>query len=426
MDKNSEQRATQDILQTSELTARLLRRLTDAQGVIETTMLRQVLARLAGWAAHRGTLFDDLMARYRLDDGSVDVNGPLVMEQPWTLNINAYLTSDNSSSSTINQFISAVASSQAITASKERSSSRFEKLSEASPSIAAPAREAGPTPSTFSSNATQAWQTPLIRSSGFTGAQTMPSKGTASLPPPMKFRISRNPARRAWDPAPEDVQGIVRSFISKSAEGADEKSERTTSIASPSAVRGDLPFARTHLAQSEIERESDDALTAAAFTERRSASLAKDLKKRDNEANENIMLRGDGPGIDGMTRSATSSHPNYAIAPTETSRSTVPPIQIQVAAAQAKRQPPNLIWRKGADISSATNPIAAATSGSPTQFASQTAGQASMVKSPRSQDIANDVASRKDEPRAGRWPTTERILRNISRKLLIERERRGY
>lgn len=261
----------------------------------------------------------------------------------------------------------------------------------------------------------------------------MPPKGTASLSPAMKFRISRNPARRAWDAVPEDAQGVVRSPVSKSAEGADEKSERTISIASPGTVRGDLPLARTHL-ESEIQRKSADEdgsvarhvtkaratketrqpaqveppdPTAAAFTERESASLAKDLKKRSNETNENIMLGGDGPGIDGMSRS-------------------VPPIQRQVAAEQAQRRPPNLVWRKGADISSATNPIAAATSDSLTQTASQTAGQASMVQSPRSQEIADDAASRKVEPRAGPWPTTERILRNISRKLLIERERRGY
>src|SRR4051812_36994743 len=111
MNENSEHTATRDVLQSSELTARLLRRTNISPGLLETTMLRQILARLARYYSRPVSLFDELRSRYRIDDDSIDAEDPLVMEQPWPANIYAYLTNSNSFSSTINQFISGVAAS---------------------------------------------------------------------------------------------------------------------------------------------------------------------------------------------------------------------------------------------------------------------------------------------------------------------------
>ena len=111
MNEDTDQITAQDVLQSSELTARLLRRLTASPGIIDIQMLRQIPARLMGLLAPLVSLFDDLIARYGIDDGSMG-SQPRIMGQPWMQNVNAYLTNYNSLSSTTNQFISITAAEQ--------------------------------------------------------------------------------------------------------------------------------------------------------------------------------------------------------------------------------------------------------------------------------------------------------------------------
>src|SRR2546423_1553852 len=100
MNENPEQQTAEDVLRSSELTARLLRRLTASPGMIDLRMPQRNHARLLALPARAVSLYDELMTRYGLDDGSAESQS-LVMEQPWLLNVNAYLTNNNSFSSTI-------------------------------------------------------------------------------------------------------------------------------------------------------------------------------------------------------------------------------------------------------------------------------------------------------------------------------------
>ena len=111
----------QEVLQSSELTARLLRRLIVSPGILDMRTLRQFASRMTVAITRTFSLLDDLLARYGIDDRSAIENPPLLMEQPWMVNINAYLTNYNSYlsktyrnafSSTTNQFISSHAAPQ--------------------------------------------------------------------------------------------------------------------------------------------------------------------------------------------------------------------------------------------------------------------------------------------------------------------------
>lgn len=464
MNENSEQKATQDFLQSSELTARLLRRATSSPGVIDTTMLRQVLSRVAGWGTHTASLFDDLMSRYSIDDGSIDADNALLMEQPWAAHINAYLTNNNTFSSTINQFISSATASQSSTASEANFSSR---------NIPNPAA-----------------QTPL-------------QGETTTLSPAMKFRISRSPARRAWDAAPVDASDIARrpllnsteNPVLKSAEDSNStaseetrsedakvrlvkatpeniehsraiKVEHPETVASTVTTPGDLTLARTQVIPSDIQRKSPDegvsvsqqvsttnvirekrqpaqvespAITAGATLKRGSANPLRDFRKTGSASNENVRSGSDDSRMNGSLPLNVSSRLISAQASplTETSLEsfsqllsqtlpqTLPPVQKQIASTQAPTQPPGFVWRKVADSSAADNPTASVSSANPRQGANEAAGNASTIQSPHSQTNMSEAASRTDEVRASSV-TTERILRKLSRRLSIERERRGY
>jgi hypothetical protein len=458
MNENSEQTAIHEVLQSSELTARLLRRANISPGVLDTTMLRQVLARLAEWVEPPASLYDELMAQYRIDDDSLDVDDPLVMEQSWMANINAYLTNSSSFSSTINQFISGAAASQAGAVTGAGPSSRFEKSGEShSNLVTSRTVSAGlPRPSTFSSAAPSSSSSARIPNPD---AQTTLPGEAGTLSPAMKFRVSRSPARRAWDAAPADASDVARSPVLKSVKSEEDrpthvspgniehtrvmKSERPRANAPAVTPLDDLPLARTQIDRPDIQRKLANeggsgsqqlsnadapARPAGASPGRGPANPARETKQTGGVSNENLKLTGDEPGIDGRLQSDTTSHPVSAQAKTlsASSHKTLPLVQRQINSSQTRRESPDFVWRKGADPSAVTNPTASATGSKPVQAVNQAAGHTSTAQSPNSQIIMSEAASRKDESRAGAGVTTERILRNISRKLLIERERRGY
>jgi hypothetical protein len=96
-----------DFLQSAELTARLRRRLLSSPGVIDIQDIFKLYARLTEWTTHARLLLDDLLTRHSIDDGSAAQNLPLVTQHPWVLNLDTYLKSSNSFSSTTNNSYSA-------------------------------------------------------------------------------------------------------------------------------------------------------------------------------------------------------------------------------------------------------------------------------------------------------------------------------
>lgn len=492
MGDDSEQAATRDALQSSELTARLLRRADVSPGVLDTAVLRRILARLAGWVERPASLFDELMFRYRIDDDSIYADGALVMEQPRTANVNAYLTNSNSFFSTINQFFAGLAASRPGAATGANPSSGFERSGEshASSETTRTLRAGSPRPPASSSSAPSVGSSARVPNPD---ARTTPTGGGATHSPAMKFRVSRSQARRAREAAPDDASDAARSPVLKSTkpaealspvapegtrdEGAEDRPAKTapaktelTRVVKGGRPRADaptvtppgaLPLALTQTTRSEIRRESADEggsvsrqvseadamqegrqparaeeppLTLTALASRGRVNPARDIR-RTGASGEKLRLGGEGPVAGGAGQPDAASHPVFAQAETPNPVSaqaetpggppheTLPLARKRFDSSQARSRPPDFVWRKGADHPSVTDPTAG---GNPPPPASQTAGQTSTFQSPQSQTVVGASAGRKDEPRAASEVTTERILRNLSRKLLVERERRGY
>jgi hypothetical protein len=495
MNQNPEQAAVQDLLQSSELTARLLRRLTDMPGIMDTAMVRRVMARLAGSVTRSPTLFDDLTARYRIDDGSNAGIDPLVMEQPWIMNISAYLANENSFSSTVNQYITEMAAAKTIEAAGTSSTSRPDM--------------SGELHSTFvASHAKTRDSIPLATSSDsrYPDDRIKLSEEATPLSSTGRFRVSRNPPRRAWDAGPAYAQNVVpgqifsseRPSTSTAPEEPNKRSERIgllkaageeidqkKAIASTVPSRSNLPLARTQIDQPEIQRrlrgeggsDFQRNLTAYAIQGEQPPSSgeppAKALGESSDPGSVNavamavngdlLLARAKFAGTDNQSTfqdeaqtilpqrsrayairekrrpaqvepldmSANSSFGRGAPSAeieitTNTSPKDLPLIRKHIESSQTPRQPPNFVWRKGTDPSSMINPGLFASGGSPVRPADQAAGSTSTNQSPHGQNIMSEGNGRRVEVRAGSAVPTERILRNISRKLLIERERRGY
>ena len=117
MSEHTERTSAEDVLQSSELAARLLRRLIASPGVIDTQRLFKTYARLTEVITHAHPLLHSLLARYFIETDSTVQNLPLVTDQPWMLNLNTYLTNNSSVSSTSttnNSFFTSTAINQSI------------------------------------------------------------------------------------------------------------------------------------------------------------------------------------------------------------------------------------------------------------------------------------------------------------------------
>ena len=464
MNENPNQETTaQDVLQSSELTARLLRRLTVSMGVIDVAKLRQTPARMAAWMIRPTQLLDDLRTRYGIDDDSMIESPPLVMEQPWMVNINSYLTNYNSFSSTTNQFISSSATTP-------------QSLQSTTP---------------FSSQAAQSSAPLIVHSSGHAPSLaanptrlSADSSSSDSSSSPGKFRVSRNPSRRAWKANPADAQDVAQTPALKEASAstsaalpmmqpgvgnvrpADEatasqdKNDETaiasgdrTASASDRRIQPNLPLARTQIAQSQTqsERRDDEDLRVLPSV----SKISEVERKRAGVEDERPTLRarvssrtGAANPAEAMEKVSGSSQPSpartdvpaptiKAAVVTPMSEANVPPpasltgfplVQKQPASpAREQNRQPEFIWRKSADIPTVRELTSLISQGGTQAALNRITGSAATVQSPHSgQTVKPEGASKRDELRAGSELTTERILRNINRKLLIERERRGY
>lgn len=402
MNENPDQITLEDVLQSSELTARLLRRLTVSPGIIDVRMLRQLPARLVGWIARRNPLLDELSARYSVDEGSATENQPLVMEQPWMVNINAYLTNENSFSSTTQSF------SSAPFPSNESPSARASLIS--------------------------------IMQVPNPDAKTM-RLDTSLSSPAGKFRVSRSPARRAWEAAPAEASTYAVSEAAqiedekvRQAKAVGEKIAPAKAIASNDTTPIELPLARTQVNESPVRRELPDEGVNVSRSAPEDYAV---MEKRQPARNEPPAMTAAAAaaaiehGLADHARvkkeAVNSSHLVQTGVSATTSPTALPLVQKQAASSQLRTQLPNFVWRKSTDEQTMRDLLSAIASGSPLQTARRSIETPTALQSPQSsQNVTPEPAKRKDEQRADSAPTTERILRSISRKLLIERERRGY
>lgn len=439
----------QDVLQSSELTARLLRRLIVSMGIIDVVKLRQAPARLAAWMIRSTQLLDDLRTRYGLiDDDSVRESPPLVMEQPWMVNINSYLTNYNSFSSTTNQFISSSAATP-------------QSLQSAAPSLSQAAQSSAPLTIHSSGRAPIAATNSTQLSADSSSSDSSSSTG--------KFRISRNPSRRAWKANPADAQGAAQTPVSTDAPASTSAAIPTTqpeagnvrpfdeAATADDRAQPNLPLHRTQIAKSQTqsERQGDEgwrvspSVAKLSEVERKSAGVVEDerpilharvstrVSSRPGAANSTEEMKNVGDAsqpspartdVPTPTAKAAVVSPisKASVAPS-TSLAALPPVQKQTASPPPQSRPPDFIWRRSADIPAMRELTSLISQGGTQSALNRIAGGPSNAQSTQSGQTAGpDGASRREEPRAGSELTTERILRSINRNLLIERERRGY
>jgi hypothetical protein len=512
MNEDTDQITAQDVLQSSELTARLLRRLTASPGIIDIQMLRQIPARLMGLLAPLVSLFDDLIARYGIDDGSMG-SQPLIMGQPWMQNVNAYLTNYNSLSSTTNQFISITAAEQKSKAERmkdERMITEVESFLPPSAFLLPSGSSSLSTPTTGSSRYAPnpaASSTPLDKASTYSPMET--------------FRVNRRPAQRAWESTLATAQALVRNPVLKPAdvstsaalaaahiedehqpdageqsavsetaslksglanqtEGeklravkADEKIEPTKAIAPSVATPINLPLAQVQVQRklpddgatraeriSKADELKDERQPAESIRPTVTAALKSGLANHTGEVKKTggpfqpvpakaaaltqtlltaLHLNRTAEGWHTSDKQSTDSDKKTGMKLKDVSREFVDHsslrsnlesfdlVQKQAASSQLQKRATDFVWRRSADIPTVRDLTTIISSASLLEAARRTVVAGSLVQSPQSnQTIMPESMRRKNEIRAGSRLTTERIVRNISRKLLIERERRGY
>ena len=448
MNEDTDQATARDVMQSSALTARLLRRLTASPGIIDVQMLRQIPARPMGLLASLVSMFDDLMARYGIDDGSKG-NQPLIMGQPWMQKVHAYLTTYSSFSSTTNEFISIAAAAQQSTAEIERMKDERMITDVESPfihpsSLSTP----GTGPSKYAPNPA-ASSTPLDEASTSSRVET--------------FRVSRRPARRAWEsdltaaaPINYGYQTDAREKLAVSektslksrpadqtegeklgAVAAHEKIEPTKVSVPSVAAPGDLLPA-----QAQVQRKlPDDRAEPGSAPANQTAEVKKTggplqpVPAKTNALTQTLLtaVPRNRSAEDGHTAAKQSKglDKKAGMRPKDVSREIVDHSflgsnlesldLVPAASSQLQKRATDFVWRRSGDIPTVRE-LASIISG-----ARQKAVADPLVQSPRSsQTITPKSMRRKGEPGAGSRLTTERIVRNISRKLLIERERRGY
>lgn len=487
MSERQEQTNTQaqEVLQHSELTARLLRRLTVSPGIIDVRTLRQIAVRLAGGITRTLSLLDDLMARYGIDDHLMIENPPLVMEQPWMVNINAYLTNYNSFSSTTNQFIASAAAPQSHSSTVLLSNTLSPELSSSPPSQSS-------TDSIISSGGAPGHEANSRVESRDTNRRVQSHEAksvldeTASLPLLAgKFRVSRSPAQRVWKKLAADVQDVARIPVVKPSEDSTASAstapastaststvptaarieagkigegqiESAKAIASTGTPPTKLPLARMRIAQSQIQRKSLDenvniSQPPAKIREVRDTPRPAEAKRPHAPSAPSVELElvepnretktadssPPAPGRKGVPRQTSqaevTTQTSQTAVPTRTSMPPLPLVQKLNASPSVQKRPPDFIWRKGADVPMLKDFTSAISNAGSLQSLNRTTGGASSVQpylsvqqQQNSQTFTPETAQRKDETQAGSGISTERVLRNIARKLLIERERRGY
>jgi len=399
MPEYAERTSTEDVLQSSELAARLLRRLIASPGVIDTQRLFKTYARLTELITHAHPLLHDLLARYSVDDDSGFQNLPLVMDQPWMLNLNTYLTNNSSFSSTTTNNSFFAATNQFISPASTTSSTHTQLFSASS--------------------------------------ESQPSE---------KFRISRRPAGRrqgipvdagdvVLNPLPSTssrahVEGQPRSFAS----GGDTRSEHAEPALSSDSTLTNLTLARTPVIQRESPEIEMRTSRLFAKTDARIKDELDRIGARQVSGTSQTVFASAGipaatpqtfPLVNKQT-DPTRLRETVANSASENQPS-IPLVQEHIPSSQFQTRPPQLVWRKSADSLTLSDLLSDLSSNSPLAAVRQALDSLPVAQLPQSTPMMKPESSRQeDEPRTSEEITTEGMLRRISRMLLIERERRGY
>ena len=385
----SERTSAEDALQSSELAARLLRRLTASPGVIDTQRLYKTYARLTKMITHAHPLLHDLLARYFIASDSTLQDLPLVMDQPWMLNLNTYLTNNSAvSSTTNNSFFTSIAVNQSILQST--------------------------TSSTTNTNVF--------------GATSQPA-------PPEKFRISRRPSDRresvpvdvhedVLNPVPQRRAEPVTQSLTHSEEKPLTLANRETRISEARLIGRPVP-------------PSVPTLTNPALVQPPLALPVIQRELRDSEIKTTRLVLNDNERIK-IDRHSTKSEERHETKTSQTKvavtevradaiPTTLPLAQAQIPASQFESRPQQLIFRKSADTQTLRELVADVSSSSSLAAVRQAIDALPVAQTPPSAPMMSPESSfREAQSRGGEEITTEGMLRRISKMLLIERERRGY
>ena len=362
---------------TSELAARLFRRLTTSPGVIDTQRLFKTYARLTEVITH--PLLHDLLARYFIDVDSSVQNLPLVNDQPWMLNLNTYLT-NNSSVSSVSTTNNSFFTSTAINQSNLQSTTNTQVF----------------------------------------GATSQPT------PQSEKFRISRRGADRRQS-MPVDVQEDVLNPIPQRAiqspalveEQPFTLANRETRLNEPARpVGSEVPAltnptpVRQPLAPPVIQRELLES-------ERKTTRLV--LKDK-----ERIKIERHSAKSEARQETESSQTPPAEIkigpAPIQ-----LPLVQEQIPTPQLQTRPQQLIWRKSADTQTLRELVSDVSSSTSLAAVRKAIDSLPVAQTqPSAPMMMPESSFREVESRGSEEIDTEGMLRRISKMLLIERERRGY
>ena len=364
---------------TSELAARLFRRLTTSPGVIDTQRLFKTYARLTEVITH--PLLHDLLARYFIDLDSSVQNLPLVNDQPWMLNLNTYLTNNSSVSSvstTNNSFFTSTAIKQSILQSTTN---------------------------------TQVF-----------GATSQPTPPSTS---PEKFRISRRADRR--QSVPVDVQDDVLNPVPQRAiqspalveEQPLTLANRETRLNEPARpVGSEVPAltnptpVRQPLAPPVIQRELLES-------ERKTTRLVLQDKER-------IKIERHSAKSEARQEIESSQTPPAEIK-IEPAPIQLPLVQEQIPTPQLQTRPQQLIWRKSADTQTLRELVSDVSSSTSLAAVRKAIDSLPVAQTqPSAPMMMPESSFREVESRGSEEISTEGMLRRISKMLLIERERRGY
>jgi hypothetical protein len=401
MSEHTERTSAEEVLQASELAARLLRRLI-APGVIDTQRLYKTYARLTEMITHAHPLLHDLLARYSIAANSTLQNLPFVNDQPWMLNVNSYVANNSSFSSTTNT----------------TNNSFF----------------AGTNQFISSVNTTSSTHTELL--------------GTTHQPEPLeKFRVRRG---RINGPQIEQRTVFIRDHGQSVAADADDavlnpvpkSAEILTSsmvhvegkgreLANAEDTKGEQDK-QIHTSGSVLSKIDDTAPatppTLTLVNKQTNLTLLSEKTVSSTSENQTPMALPQKPSSmlgHGQYRNAVASGDSSVIdaqrqpGPTTTFEARAYPIETLVEKQQ-------LVFRKNADSLTLRELVSDLSSSSPLATVRKALDSLPVAQPSSAPLMKSELPSRTDEPPAGEEITTEGMLRRISKMLLIERERRGY
>ena len=385
-------------MQSSELAARLLRRLVASPGVIDTQRVFKTYARLTEFITHTHPLLQDLLARFSIDDDSAAQNLPFVTDQSWMLNLNTYLTNNNSYSSsqvTNNSFLATSNTNQFISTGSTSSSTHAE-LHDA----------------------------------------------TSQSSPPETFRVKRNSAGQRQSASVDVRETLVRATptVQRELTQTEIKTSRlvlkdAASAQQPGSMLGQGQYPNA-VASGESRNSNPSVIDAqrqpdaTALRYRPLPTVTREAESKDtlrikNERHTATERSIEVRQVTNATR--TLSEETDTAAPAATPPA-LPLVQEQLSSSQFQTRSQELVWRTSADTLTLRDLVSDLSSSGPLASVRQALDSLPMSQVPQTaQTIKPESPNRADEPPpTGEEITTDGMLRRISRTLLIERERRGY